>query len=67
MSLVSRTSPALIVPVLGITQILAWGSSYYLPAVIAPAVSADAGWPLAWIVGGSATHVLAPSALYSHS
>ena len=24
-----------VVPVLGITQILAWGSSYYLPAVLA--------------------------------
>ncbi|TIM65595.1 MAG: MFS transporter [Mesorhizobium sp.] len=27
-------------------------SSYYLPAVIAPAVVADTGWPLAWVVGG---------------
>ncbi|RWK85213.1 MAG: MFS transporter [Mesorhizobium sp.] len=34
------------------TQIMAWGSSYYLPAVIAPAVVADTGWPLAWVVGG---------------
>lgn len=38
--------------VLGLTQIMAWGSSYYLPAVIAPKVSADTGWPLAWVVGG---------------
>lgn len=41
-----------IISVLGVTQILAWGSSYYLPAVIAPAVAADTGWPLAWVVGG---------------
>ncbi|UCI10280.1 MFS transporter [Mesorhizobium sp. B1-1-8] len=31
---------------------MAWGSSYYLPAVIAPRVAADTGWPLGWVVGG---------------
>ncbi|RVC62671.1 MFS transporter, partial [Mesorhizobium sp. M4B.F.Ca.ET.088.02.2.1] len=41
-----------IITVLGLTQIMAWGSSYYLPAVIAPAVARDTGWPLAWVVGG---------------
>ncbi|RUY34303.1 MFS transporter [Mesorhizobium sp. M7A.F.Ca.US.001.04.1.1] len=41
-----------IITALGVTQIMAWGSSYYLPAVIAPAVVADTGWPLAWVVGG---------------
>ncbi|MDX8450461.1 MFS transporter [Mesorhizobium sp. VK3C] len=43
---------ATIVTLLGPTQIMAWGSSYYLPAVIAPRVAADTGWPLAWVVGG---------------
>jgi MFS family permease len=41
-----------IVAALGVTQIMAWGSSYYLPAVIAPTVAAETGWPLAWVVGG---------------
>ncbi|MCF6110623.1 MFS transporter [Mesorhizobium muleiense] len=41
-----------IIAALGMTQVMAWGSSYYLPAVIAPAVVADTGWPLAWVVGG---------------
>jgi len=41
-----------IITVLGLTQIMAWGSSYYLPAVIAPALARDTGWPLAWVVGG---------------
>jgi MFS family permease len=45
-------SPRLIVPALGVTQILAWGSSYYLPAVLAQPIAADTGWPLTWIVGG---------------
>lgn len=54
----SPPSPAIvrsrgaIITALGLTQIMAWGSSYYLPAVIAPAVSSDTGWPLAWVVGG---------------
>jgi MFS family permease len=41
-----------IVSTLGLTQILAWGSTYYLPAVIAKTVSEDTGWPLEWVVGG---------------
>lgn len=42
----------IIMTVLGMTQIMAWGSSYYLPAVIAPKVAAETGWPLGWVVGG---------------
>jgi predicted MFS family arabinose efflux permease len=45
-------SPRLIVPALGITQILAWGSSYYLPTVLAKPIAADTGWPLTWVVAG---------------
>jgi predicted MFS family arabinose efflux permease len=46
------TSPWRVVPVLGITQILAWGSSYYLPAVLAQPIARDTGWSLSWVVGG---------------
>ena len=42
----------LIIPVLGTTQILAWGSSYYLLAVLAKPIAAETGWPLGWTVGG---------------
>ena len=38
--------------VLGVTQILAWGSSYYLPTVFAQPIARDTGWPLTWVVGG---------------
>lgn len=48
----NRSSARLIVPALGVTQILAWGSSYYLPAVLAQPISVDTGWPLTWVVGG---------------
>lgn len=50
----SSAAPRLraIIPVLGVTQILAWGSSYYLLAVLARPIAGDTGWPLPWIVGG---------------
>jgi MFS family permease len=51
-SAIGVPSPKLIVPALGVTQILAWGSSYYLPAVLAKPISADTGWPLTWVVAG---------------
>ena len=37
---------------LGVTQIFAWGSSYYLPAVLAKPIASDTGWSLSWVVGG---------------
>ncbi|MDQ2803909.1 MAG: MFS transporter, partial [Pseudomonadota bacterium] len=41
-----------IVSILGVCQILAWGSSYYLPAVLAVPVQEATGWPAGWVVGG---------------
>lgn len=41
-----------VVAALGLAQILAWGSSYYLIAVLAKPVVTATGWPLSWIVGG---------------
>jgi hypothetical protein len=40
-------SRAIIIPALGATQIFAWGTSYYLPAVLAAPIAADTGWSLA--------------------
>ncbi len=40
-----------VVSCLGVAQILAWGSSYYLLAVLAGPVSADTGWAMSWVVG----------------
>jgi MFS family permease len=45
-------SRVIIISVLGVTQIFAWGSSYYLPAVLAKPIAADTGWSLSWVVGG---------------
>ncbi len=41
-----------VVSALGITQIFAWGTSYYLPAVLAAPIAADMGWSMSWVVGG---------------
>ncbi len=41
-----------VISTLGLGQILAWGSSYYLPAVLAPPIATDTGWPFPWIVAG---------------
>jgi MFS family permease len=51
--LASKTpSRVVIISVLGVTQIFAWGSSYYLPAVLAKPIAVDTGWSLPWVVGG---------------
>ncbi len=51
---VARKAPSrvLVISVLGGTQIFAWGSSYYLPAVLAKPIATDTGWSLSWVVGG---------------
>lgn len=44
--------PHIVVPALGIVQILMWGSTLYLLAVLAPAIVADTGWSLRWVIAG---------------
>jgi hypothetical protein len=45
-------SPRTVIAALGLVQILAWGSSFYFPAVFAPPIVAQTGWPLSLVVGG---------------
>jgi MFS family permease len=40
------------VPVLGVTQILAWGSIFYTPVLIVPLIAAERGWSIAFTMGG---------------
>lgn len=54
-----KPSSRVVIPTLGVTQILAWGSSYYPPAVLAKPIAADTGWSLAWVVGGLSVGLLA--------
>jgi MFS family permease len=54
-----RRSPRLLLPVLGIAQILAWGSSFYLLAVLARPIATDTAWSFSWIVAGLSLGLLA--------
>lgn len=42
----------IVIAALGITQILAWGSSFYLLGVLAPSIVKDTGWAYDLVVGG---------------
>lgn len=48
-----RSAPGrgIVVTALGVTQILAWGSSYYLLTVLAAPIGRETGWSVAWVVG----------------
>jgi MFS family permease len=48
-----------VIAALGVTQILAWGSSYYLLAVLGAPIAADTGWSLSIVVGGLSLGLLA--------
>jgi predicted MFS family arabinose efflux permease len=48
----------IVVPALGITQIFAWGSTFYLPAALAPEIAHDTGWPYDVTVGGVSVALL---------
>lgn len=56
------THPTVIAVVaLGITQIIAWGTSFYALAVLAKPIMADTGWSNASVYGGFTIAVLASS------
>ncbi len=56
MTLPEQTHPPInrsrLVWVMGFTQILAWGSTYYLPAVLASPIAKETGWSITNVVGG---------------
>lgn len=47
-----------ITTVIGLTQITAWGSSYYLLGVLAAPIASDTGWALPWVVAGQTVGLL---------
>lgn len=48
----------LVVSALGAVQILAWGTSFYIPAVFAVPIVADTGWSLGIVVSGASIGLL---------
>ena len=49
---------SVVITALGIAQILAWGTSFYFPAVFAEPIVSDTGWSLGWVVGGTSIGLL---------
>ena len=41
-----------VVSALGVVQIVGWGSTYYLLAVLGGPIAQDTGWPIGWVVAG---------------
>ena len=48
----------LVVSALGAVQILAWGTSFYIPAVFAVPIVADTGWSLGIVISGTSIGLL---------
>lgn len=47
-----------VITALGVAQILAWGTSFYFPAVFAGPIVRDTGWSLGPVVGGTSIGLL---------
>jgi len=53
-----RLDRRLVITALGIGQILAWGTSFYFPAVFAEPIVAETGWSLGYVVAGTSVGLL---------
>jgi hypothetical protein len=53
-----RPGRGVVISALGIAQILAWGTSFYFPAVFAGPIVRDTGWSLGMVVGGTSVGLL---------
>ncbi len=54
----SHLDRRIVITALGVAQILAWGTSFYFPAVFASAIVADTGWSLGLVVSGTSLGLL---------
>jgi len=48
----------IVVTALGVTQILAWGSTFYLLGVLANPIARDTGWDYDWVISGVSAGLL---------
>jgi hypothetical protein len=46
------------VPVLGVTQIISWGTIFYTPVLIVPLIAKEHGWSIAFAMGGFSAALL---------
>jgi len=47
------------IPVLGVTQVLSWGTIFYTPVLIVPLIAQDRGWSISFAMGGFSIGLLA--------
>jgi predicted MFS family arabinose efflux permease len=52
-----------VIAAVGIIQVLAWGSSYYLLAVLAGPIARDTGWSYPWVIAGVSLGLLVAGAV----
>jgi MFS family permease len=53
-----KPNRCVVVSVLGSGQILSWGSTFYLLAVLAPAIVRETGWSYDWVISGVSVGLL---------
>jgi predicted MFS family arabinose efflux permease len=53
-----RLDRRVVISALGISQILAWGTSFYFPAVFSGPIVKATGWSLGWVVAGTTIGLL---------
>jgi MFS family permease len=53
-----RPDRRIVVAALGVTQILAWGSTFYLLGVLANQIARDTGWAYDWVISGVSVGLL---------
>ena len=60
---IRQFGPRVVIAVIGSLQILSWGSTFYLPAVLARPIAQDTGWPYAVVVAGLSVGLLMAGAV----
>jgi MFS family permease len=53
----------IVITALGITQVLAWGSTFYLVGVLGNPIARDTGWAYDWVIGGVSVALLIAGAV----
>jgi MFS family permease len=57
----AKPDPRIVVAALGVTQIFAWGSTFYLLGVLANEIARDTGWTYDWVISGVSVGLLMAS------
>lgn len=58
-----RPGRRIVIAALGVTQIIAWGSTFYLLGVLANPIAYDTGWSYDWVISGVSVGLLMAGAL----